>query len=415
MMTDAEDRDPFERRISSLMDAAAQDLVPGPSIPSRLKRRARVQQTAVIVGGLATVLLLAVFAGAAVRALLPGPDSVRPASNDQRGSGGTYPCTVEPQPHQPKHGTMCVATGTYGDADWTLVTYKDEKHGMCIDLEVTTPDGGGGGGGCGYEDDRGIGIGLSSGDEYPEGIAYGPVTPSVDRLVLERENGEELELELYPTPGSAPPNAPRFYLVFLPDDAAALVAYDDTGQEVDRRDSELDPAPPVPESTQLGPPVQVASGTYEGLAWDLQAYEERMGDDVRPCTELHLGKGDERFGGGGGCYLLPDQVIGYAESAYGEKYPSLISIAGAVRPEVDEITLELADGSSIPLAIYRMSVDGDANEPFDVDFFVGFVDVGKRGTLEGHVVARAANGDVLERHGLCPDFRAGSDSTCGGG
>jgi hypothetical protein len=350
-----------------------------------------------------------------VRALLPGPSSVAPAADEeQRGSGGSYPCTVEPQPYQPKDGTFCVATGTYGSAEWMLVTYEDKKHGICIDVEVTTPDGGGGGGGCGYKDDRGIGIGVSSGDEYPDGIAYGPVTPSVDRLVLERENGETIELELYPTPGFAPPDTPRFYLVFLPDDAAALVAYDEAGKEIDRRDNELDPAPPFPESTQLGPPVQVASGTYNGLAWDLQAYEERMGDDVRPCTELYLGKGDERFGGGGGCYLLPGQIIGYSEGAYGEEYPSLISIAGAVRPEVDEITLELGDGTSVPIAIYRVTTDGDPNEPFDVDFFVGFVEIAEGRVLKGDIVARS-DGEVVKRIGLCPDFKAGDDASCGGG
>jgi hypothetical protein len=285
---------------------------------------------------------------------------------------------------------------------------------VCIDIEITSATGGGGGGSCGDSPNRPFTIGVSTGDEFPNGLAYGHTSPAVARLVLEDAGGGYTDLILYPAPEGSPVEG-NFYVFAIPEGARALVAYDASGKELARDEQGVRPAPPIPESTQLGPPVQVASGNYDGFPWELQAYEERMGDDVRPCTELYLDRGDERFGGGGGCYLLPDQVIGYSQSAYGDELPWLISISGAVRRQVDEVTLELADGSSVPMAIYRMGVDGDSSEPFDVDFFVGFVDVGKRGTLEGHVVARAENGDVLEKHGLCPDFRAGSDSTCGGG
>ncbi|MGH2808012.1 MAG: hypothetical protein ACRDKT_12145 [Actinomycetota bacterium] len=409
MTTDMNDRDPFERRLGALMDAASDHLVPAPSLPAGLKRRARVRQAAVALGAFAAVFLVLFVAGSAVRALLPGPDGGSEVAAGERGSSGTYPCTYEPQPHQPKD-TFCVATGTFEDAEWTMVTY-DSKDGICIDIDVTTPDGGGGGGGCGSGPDRPIGVGVNTGDEYPNGIAFGRTAPNVARLVLELKDGNILDLELYPAPEGADVTG-NFYVLFLPDDAEALVAYDDTGAEIARETAFASPAP-VEESTPLGPPVPVASGDFEGLPWKLNAYEEQMSDEVMTCTELYFGD-DEDFGGGGGCgYEVPSQsAISFSEAGHGDDLPDVVSIFGVIDPRVDDVVLDLPDGEDVSFQIYRSATDRGPGG-FDVDFFVGFVETPNNEPLNGTLIARTSDGEVLQRKKLCEDFRAASESTCG--
>ena len=117
-------RDPFDRKVAGLMHDLTADVTAPPAIPRGVTVRARLGQT-FIVGGVGVSILLIVFAaGVALRAT-GARDANRSISpglvDEERGSGGTYPCSVEPEPHQPDD-TKCVASGEFEDIEWSMVT-----------------------------------------------------------------------------------------------------------------------------------------------------------------------------------------------------------------------------------------------------------------------------------------------------
>lgn len=406
-MTHEDTRDPFDRKVAALMQDLTADVTPPPAIPRRVAVRARLGQ-AFIVGGVAvSVLLIVVAAGAALRAS-GSREPIRPIatptgpSDNERGSGGTYPCTVEPEPYQPED-TKCVATGEFEGTEWSMVTYTD-KHGLCVDVSFLKEGaGGGGGGGCGRGEPRTLGVGISSGDEQGE-VAYGEVSRSVAQVVVERESGDAFEVELYPAPEGSGLDL-RFYLVFLPEDHAAIVANDSRGEEIDRQKTNHEFVEPEP----LGPPETVATGDVDGEPWVLKAYQQQQThDSISTCTEFMFGR-DEMHGGGGSCSLeIPGKNhVGFSESGFGREFPDLIALFGVVSKEVADLSLELDDGRVIPVPI----TTGPAH--FEVAFFVAFPKPAADGTLRGHLVARDSAGEVIDRSGLCDERIAGRGLTCG--
>ena len=398
--------DPFDRKVAGLMHDLAADVTAPPAIPRRVTVRARLGQ-AFIVGGVAVSVLLIVFAaGVALRAT-GARDPIRPVPGgpleEERGSGGTYPCSVEPEPHQPPKDTKCVAKGEFEGTGWSMVTYPD-RDGRCLDVTfIKEGEGGGGGGSCGVGDEQPtLGVGISSGDEQGE-VAYGEVAPEVALVEVERENGDSFEVELYPAPQGSGLDV-NFYLVLLPEDHAAIVAYNSKGEEIDRQKTNhefRDPAEP------LGPAQTVATGDVEGQPWVLEAYEQKQGDNVQICTELMFGR-DETQGAGGGCSMKAPvgPHIGFSQSGFGQEFPNLIALVGTVSTEVVQLDLELDDGRVIPIEI----IEGPAD--FETAFFVAFPPPADDGGLPGYLVGKDASGEVLDRVELCKDRIAGKNLTC---
>ena len=228
----------FEDRVRAGLQTAALD-APVAGFPRSSRGRIRRRQAV----GAAVVLTAFVTIGASAVGVLSmitdrpvQLDTAR--SDDPRGTGGTYPCSKKDLESE------CVATGRYRGTSWWLGAYVDEKGLLCLtDWQDGPGDGVGGGSSCGEHDPSEIGLGISVSSKLYPGIATGEVGPEVARVVVAREDHAPIELELYPAPDDFPLDV-RFYNVFLPFDATAVVGFNSDGEEIARqdiaRDSEME-------------------------------------------------------------------------------------------------------------------------------------------------------------------------------
>ena len=131
-----------------------------------------------------------------------------------------------------------------------------------------------------------------------------------------------------------------------------------------------------------GPVETVAESEFEGRAWQLTAYESREG----VCVDLHLGSGSSGGCGDGRSKALL-AVNGFG---FGADLPDYLQVDGVVSSRV--ASLEMKSGGEVE------NVDLHPSERFNEVFFVVFIprDVG------GELIARDANGEILDRHEVPP-------------
>jgi hypothetical protein len=247
----------LRERLQELADAAARDgVTPGPAHAIRRGRQRRRR----IIGGVASVLVVAVVAGAASTGRLaepPRPTSVVPAAPSttlqpvvvRTGpvSGGTpsqlwedTKTALRECARRSSGGPRLIAHGTAYGNFWVLgATAPRSGKGMCWSSGEAEPGGGSGIGtsGSATSPSRDVVASGSSGDTY--GAVYGYVTKSAAAVrVLFDDRRPPVEVAVLKTGATFPVN---FYVAFYPQrgaprdwPVAQVVALDRAGREVVR-------------------------------------------------------------------------------------------------------------------------------------------------------------------------------------
>ncbi|HEV2756379.1 MAG TPA: hypothetical protein VG318_11465 [Actinomycetota bacterium] len=381
----------FEDFVRTSLAGAADAAPPAPPLP---RRRVTARQVALM--GAAGVLALAGTFGA-VRVgsdVFAGPEMVPVAPGermlDARGAGGEYPCELGSGPQD--EASACIATGERDGVTWTLGVSVERNGDLCMVLEtVGGPGAAGAGSSCGEYEPGAIGLDQTGIGDLPL-LAYGHVPATAESLYLEQSGGDSFELEIYPAPEGSPVHA-GFYLVWLPEDAARLVAYGSDGEVVADRDldSSRPDAPPAGEFSY----VTVAEGTHEGVPWVLEVYG--VNDDGREvtCTRVlvgpHLtrpyGPCDASFGDG--------SAIGVSASSAPE-LPGWIALGGVTDPATGSVMFSLP-GREIEAQMF----DSPPGPDPDLRFFVAFLPDEKGEPLRTTATVRDRSGEVVERRDLC--------------
>ncbi|MGH2807780.1 MAG: hypothetical protein ACRDKT_10955 [Actinomycetota bacterium] len=335
----------------SYLRAALADAVAGPvptTFPARAKRRVRMRQSMFSVVVAAVVVAIATIGGSAL-GVFETDRYIEVAGEElnERGAGGQYPCNAKEWFGPTDEGPVgCVAVGAYDGISWALgVTWKGNGDLCIVNSTVGGGFAGGSGMSCGAYDPRGIGMDLIGFGSEPaeQMLAMGYVPGNTTELFLERGGDPPMELQLYPTPrelaaGFISLDA-KFYLVWLPDDAETLVAYDGD-REIARLpidgDSSQGDAPndaPPPGAT-----VDVTRFRAGGIPYVMDVYgEELNGDDVG-CTRIEsLRPRVEKKGGPCHPGFPQDNAVSVAATVL---KPPLVAVHGMVRSEVAALWAE---------------------------------------------------------------------------
>lgn len=364
------------------------------SPPPLPKRRVRMRQAA-LMGAAGAVVVLGALGVVSVSGGMVANDGSAPAGPsggvfDERGSGGTYPC-----PQDGDHGRRdwCIATGERHEVSWTLGVSIEHDSELCMTFEAAGGPGGGiasgGGSSCNEYEPDGIGLEQTGIGDLPR-LAYGPVPAAADSLVLEHGADESFALEIYPAPAGFPLDA-AFYLVWLPDDAVRLVAYDEGGSVVATR--ELDGSP-----EGQGPPqyVDIDEGTFRGVPWAFSAYGDLKDGREIACTRVLLG----RFLSGS---LAPCDASFGRESAAGitpyfslSELPGFTAMSGVTSSQTGSVTF-VAGGREIEATM----IEPPPAIEQSLRFFVAFVPSGRQGQLTATVIVRDRSGEVIEERDVC--------------
>lgn len=380
----------FEDLVRTSLAGAADAAPSAPPLP-RLRVRAR-QAALVAAGGLVAVAgaLGAVRVGGEVFAkpdLVPvGPGEVM---MDARGAGGEYPCELADTGSGRPAGS-CIATGERDGVRWTLGASLERNGDLCMILwSVGGPGAGVAGSSCNAYEPETIGLEQTGMGDLPL-LAYGHVPAGAESLYLEH-GGDSFELEVYPAPPGFPTND-GFYLVWLPDDASRIVAYDAGGEVVATR--ELDSSRPDLPPGETGY-ATVAEGTHEGVPWVLETYSIDDGGREITCTRVLVGPHLTRPHGPCDATFGSSSAVGVGAFSAPE-LPGYIALGGVTRSTSRSITFETG-GGSIDATVH----DAPAGLDETLRFFVAFLLDEKSKPLEATIVIRNAAGEVLERRGVC--------------
>ncbi|BCJ41099.1 hypothetical protein GCM10010168_46030 [Actinoplanes ianthinogenes] len=129
-------------------------------------------------------------------------------------------CSGEPEPFEPTD-VVKLDEGTIGGAGWTLVTFHDEQHEICLELRDagmrTDPELSGG---CGPWDDR------PSGGRYLDGkgpgrseFAYGLLTAPAAAVTATAPGHDPVTVAAKPMPAGT--GAAKFFVITFPDPGGA--------------------------------------------------------------------------------------------------------------------------------------------------------------------------------------------------
>ena len=365
----------FENTVRRGLSDLAGD-VTAPVLRLRARKRVRTHQA---LTALATLLVVGITAAGALTVLGTEPERyVRVGGGrllNTRGAGGQFPCSDE-QMEMPGGGQRCVAVGSYRGVDWSLAASLDPKHGLC--LWTGTSGGGnlaaGAGGSCDEYTEGGITLSESRLGDLPM-LAVGAVPGATERLFLEHGGDDRFELQVYPTPANFPLDL-KFYLVWLPDDAQNLLAYNRSGDVIAER--RLDGAEPG--KSQETKHFVVERGEIEGVAWTLESYGDVIDGRETVCTALILGDAEPA----NTCHGSFDGRGLSVTVAYPSELPGRAVVSGVMSSKIEELILQLKKGEDTGTAILR------APEPVEpaLEFVMGFPTVGDDGTIAGRIVGR---------------------------
>lgn len=390
----------IERDVKDLLQSMADEATDLGGLPRDVQRRARLRRAAMVVGSAALVVGLVVGGGSVASSLL---------------TNGTSPAGPRPTPRGDEHGAPrdlngdLVATGTFDGGRWWLSAYMQGENDLCTELTTEEADGSGGSGGsCGRFDPvkHPIGLGVDSGGGAV--IASGHVPEHVERLDLILGSGERVSVKFYEKPEGFPLPV-KFYVIvpFPEDEAQELIAYDDSGAEVDRQ--EIFNSSDAPTISRVAGPFIIDEGEHQGIPYVFKGHVEEQelsegGSWAYPCHEFMLGR-HERFGGGGGCDipLARGHAVNFSQASF-EAKPDIIAIHGAAWPEVDRVTVELETGEVFDAEVHHV-------KDVEFTFFLVFPDV-DRADLVGDLVAYSGSNE-LDRVELCDPEFASLGSACG--
>lgn len=332
----------------------------------------------------------AVRAGAAIFA----GDDIPPAGPsgdlmDERGSGGTYPCSFDTTPG--RLGATCVARGERDGLKWKMGASVQQDGTLCLAIEtVGGGAAGGGGSSCNeYEPER-IALEQMGIGDLPM-LAYGKVPSHVERLVLEHGAAESFELEIYPPPEGFPIEA-GYFLVWLPDDAVRLVAYDAEGGVVTTQSFDGSQPGSQPEETAR---AEIGDVVHDGSPWKVEAYGAvEDGRDV-VCVRMEL-RGAETSA------LAPcdasfgrQSVVGVSAFSSPE-FPQVVAFGGVTSSKTGSVTFVAGDG----LRVDALMIEPPAKVDRTLRFFTAFLPAEGAGT-KGSIVVRNLEGDVIEERDYC--------------
>ena len=394
----------FEEYVRNALADTVSGASPAP-LPTRVRRRARVRQmvtaTATAVGAAALIVAAFAFAG-----LVLGDEPMvdvggRPM--DTRGAGGISPCPNSPfgggafeHGTGDYSGTFCISQGSYEGVSWSLGVSWSRGAGdepLCI---ATGTMGGGAAAGVGSSCDDyvpgAIGLNVSQVEGYPK-MAAGQVPGNTETLFLEHGGDESFELQVYRAPKAFPLDL-GFYLVFMPDDAQTLVAYDAAGNEIARRNIDGEPGAPD-EQTERTHNVNIDKGVSAGVNWVLDTFGTVIDGRETVCTSLEITAPEKGIVGGlpeETCHIgVPDHdVIGIAKTVTDE-VSGVAAYSGVMSSKVDSVVLRTNDGRRFDFEV----ITAPENIEQRLAYFVLIVEgVGVEG-LEGTIVARSEGGAIL--------------------
>ena len=162
-------------------------------------------------------------------------------------------------------------------------------------------------------------------------------------------------------------------------------------------------APPGP-SVDTHSPVGVAQAQEQGATrkttiaygrflrrnWELRVWKEPTGAGTAYC--------DAEGNGGHGCTIFKDEDwerfsrAGFITHGYSDTSNDTIEVRGTVGRRVRSVTLRLADGTSIPVAIVKVP----ERLHFPWNYYYGYIPR----TTNGWRIARSAEGMLIDRERL---------------
>lgn len=329
---------------------------------------------------------------------------------DERGAGGVSPCTNNPfgggafeHGTGDYTGTFCISQGSYEGISWSMGVSWSRGAGdepLCIATETI---GGGAGGSSGSSCDEylpgEIGLNVSQIEGYPK-MAAGQVPGDTETLFLEHGGDERFELQVYRAPKAFPLDL-GFYLVFMPDDAQTLVAYDSAGNEIARRNIDGEPGAPG-EQTERTRNVNIDKGTAAGVSWVLDTFGTVIDGRETVCTAFEFtdepAEGIEGKPENEACYEgVPDHdVIGIIRWVNND-VPGVVAYSGVMSSKVDSVTLSTDDGREFDAEV----ITAPENIEQRLAYFVLIVDgVDAEGRI-ATIVARSEGGAILAEREVC--------------
>ena len=401
----------FEDYMRNALAETVLDASPAP-LPTRVRRRARVRQmvtaTATGLGAVALIVGAFTFVGSVF-----GEEpkvNVGGRQLNASGAGGTSPC-----PNSPfgggafEHGTgdysgvFCISQGSYEGVSWSLGVSWSRGAGdkpLCI---ATGTMGGGAAAVVGSSCDEylpgQIGLNVSQIEGYPK-MAAGQVPGDTETLFLEHGGDESFELQVYRAPKAFPLDL-GFYLVFMPDDAQTLVAYDASGTEIARRNIDGEPGAPG-EETERTRNVNIDKGTAAGVSWVLDTFGTVIDGRDTVCTAFEFtdepAEGIEGKLENEACHKgVPDHdVIGITRWV-NDDVPGVVAYSGVMSSNVDSVTLSTDDGREFDAEV----ITAPKNIEQRLAYFVLIVDgVDAEGQI-ATIVARSEGGAILAEREVC--------------
>jgi hypothetical protein len=253
----------FDRQLRGTLTERQAELRPSPVAPDGLLRRAKRRAVRNVVLGVVSVAAVAAGFVGGIQALLDrAPDRTLGGDAD----GEVLP-TEGPVPGET---SLLLASGEHVGERWTLRVTSGPRFGLGLDFGYEALGGGGGGISPMRQGRIFQGYGGSSSPDYPDhdptrpplpiGIS-GQVTVQAERVELRLERGPVVEAAVYQLPEELIGPA-KVFLLFVPGDtlllAGDLVAYDDSGAELDRVYLDLSPVSLFPKVLEESPPDAVA-------------------------------------------------------------------------------------------------------------------------------------------------------------
>ena len=394
----------FESFVRNAMEETVSGANPAP-LPNGVRRRARARQivtaTVTTLGAAAVIVAALTFTGSIFGDVPKVNVGGRPM--DARGAGGVSPCPDSPFDFGGgafEHGTgdytgiSCISQGTYEGVSWSLGASwsrgAPEKSAFCI---ATGTMGGGAAAGVGSSCDEyipgTIGLDVSQIEGYPK-MAAGYVPGHTETLFLEHGGDESFELQVYRAPKAFPLDL-GFYLVFMPDDAQTLVAYDASGEEITRRNIDGPPGAPG-EQTERTRSVNIDKGESAGVGWVLDSFGTVVDGRETVCTLLKISAPEKGITGQEDmeiCHIgVPDHdVIGIAKTSEA----GYVAYSGVMSSRVDSVILRTDDGREFEAKV----IPAPANIEQRLAYFVLIVEGVDAEGLTATIIARSAGGAIL--------------------
>jgi hypothetical protein len=239
------------------------ELHPSPVPPEGLLRRARRRLARNVVLGVITATVIVAGSIGGIRMLVDrAPDRVAGGDGDHAALPTDGPT--------PGETSLLIASGEHDGERWTMRVTRSPGSGLGLSWGYEALGAGGGGispmrGGRIFQ-----GYGGSSSPDYPDhdptrpplpiGIS-GQVAVQAERVELRLERGPVVEAALYRLPDELIGPA-KVFLLFVPGDtlllAGDLVAFDDSGAELDSEYFDLSPVSLFPKVLEESPPEAVA-------------------------------------------------------------------------------------------------------------------------------------------------------------